>query len=318
MKTARRRFFRFPRRAAKGELEPPSSSASITECFVLLCNYKGLYMASQPGTQVEHRRIGGVPAAIVSETELVSCMVGDCQRNRAGDLGRPVVVADTNGQAISMQASDSDYARALEAADIVHADGQFIVWLSRMFGGKAIPERTATTDFIHAAAQAAAESGLGFFLLGGSEDINRRCAERLVEVHPGLKIVGRRNGYFDESVESAVLAEIRNSGADVVWVGLGKPKEQHFALRAREALGCAWIVTCGGCFNFVAGDYRRAPGWMQRAGLEWLHRMATGPRYLVRRYLVTIPHALWLVLLHDVLKVGSRPRGGGEQNRRTG
>jgi len=272
-------------------------------------------MTIQPGAQVEHRRIGGVPAAIVSEAELVSRMVEDCQRNRAGELGRPVVVADTNGQAISMQASDPAYARALEAADIVHADGQFIIWLSRLFGGKAIPERTATTDFIHAAAEAGAASGLSFFFLGGSEDINRRCAERLAELHPDLAIAGRRNGYFDAAEEAAVFDEIRDSGADVLWVGLGKPKEQHFALRAREALGCAWIVTCGGCFNFVAGDYRRAPDWMQRQGLEWLHRMATGPRYLVRRYLVTIPHALWLVLLHDVLKIGGRPPGGGEDQR---
>lgn len=274
-------------------------------------------MTIQPGTRVEHRRIGGVPVAVVSEAELVSCMAEDCKRQRAGVLGRPVVVADTNGQAISMQANDPAYARALEAADIVHADGQFIIWLSRLFGGKAIPERTATTDLIHAAAKAAAEGGLGFFLLGGTEDINRRCAERLVALYPDLNIAGRRNGYFGADEEEAVLDEIRKSGADVLWVGLGKPKEQHFALRAREVLGCAWIVTCGGCFNFVAGDYRRAPGWMQRAGLEWLHRMATGPRYLVHRYLVTIPHALWLVLLHDVLKIGGRSRGG-EENRRTG
>lgn len=275
-------------------------------------------MTIQPGTQVEHRRIGGVPVAIVSEAELVSCMVEDCNRNRAGELRRPVVVADTNGQAISMQASDPAYARALEAADIVHADGQFIIWLSRLFGGKAIPERTATTDLIHAAATAASERGLGFFLLGGSEDVNRRCAERLAELHPGLEIAGRRNGFFAAAEEDAVLDQIRQSGADVLWVGLGKPKEQHFALRAREALGCAWIVTCGGCFNFVAGDYRRAPAWMQRTGLEWLHRMATGPRYLVRRYLVTIPHALWRVFVHDVLKLGGRSRGGGEEDRRAG
>lgn len=270
-------------------------------------------MAARLGAHVEHRRIGGVPAAIVSEKELVLRMVENCQQNRAGNLGRPVVVADTNGQAISMADSDPAYLRTIEATDIVHADGQFIIWLSRLFGGKAIPERTATTDFIHAAAKAAAENGLRFFILGGSEDINRLCAERLAEVYPGLAIAGRRNGYFEASEEAAVLEMIRDSGADVLWVGLGKPKEQHFALRAREVLGCAWIVTCGGCFNFVAGDYRRAPAWMRRFGLEWLHRMATGPRYLVRRYLVTIPHALWLVLLHDVLMIRGRTRSGVEK-----
>lgn len=214
-----------------------------------------------------------------------------------------------------MAASDPAYARSLEAADIVHADGQFIVWLSRMLTGAAIPERTATTDLIHAAAREAADTGLGFFLLGGSEDINRRCAERLIELYPTLRIAGRRDGYFGAGEEASVMEQIRESGADILWVGLGKPKEQQFALRARDALGCAWIVTCGGCFNFVAGDYKRAPRWMQRAGLEWLHRMATGPRYLVRRYLVTIPHALWLVFLRDVLGRGSGPLGSGEEDR---
>jgi exopolysaccharide biosynthesis WecB/TagA/CpsF family protein len=274
-------------------------------------------MDGQPGMQLEHRRIGGVPVAIVSEAELVSCMVRDCQRNRAGMLGRPVVVVDSNAQAISMQATDPAYARALESSDIVHADGQFIVWLSRLFGGRPIPERTATTDFIHAAARAAAERGLGFYLLGGSEDVNRRCAERLRELYPDLVIAGRRDGYFDTAEEGAVLEAIRKSGADVVWFGLGKPREQLAALRARDVLDCGWIVTCGGCFNFVAGDYRRAPVWMQRAGLEWLHRMATGPRYLLRRYLLNIPHVLWLLLLRDGLNVGPWRRGLGAERRRS-
>lgn len=250
----------------------------------------------------ENARVAGVSVASVSETDLVSMMIEDSFRFQNGKLPRAVTIMDINGQAISMKETDSDYARALAAADLVHADGQFIVWLSRILPGPSIPERTATTDLIHACAQAAAENGLGFYLLGSTEDINRRCAEELVRRHPGLRISGRRDGYFSESEEAAVLAEIEASGADVVWVGLGKPKEQLFSIRNRDRLRCAWIVTCGGCFNFVAGDYRRAPRWMQSVGLEWLHRMATGPGYLFRRYLVTIPHALAIVFWEDVVR----------------
>lgn len=257
---------------------------------------------------VEHRSLCGMPAAIVSEAGLVDRLVADCEAGRRGMLPHPVVVADTNGQAISLYATDSAYAAAIDAADIVHADGQFVVWLSRLAGGQVIPERTATTDFIHAAAAACAEKGLSFFLLGGSEDINARAAEVLVAAHPGLRIAGRQHGYFTEADEPAILERIAQSGADVLWVGLGKPKEQLFVKRLRDRLKCSWIVTCGGCFHFLAGDYRRAPGWMQKAGLEWLHRMATGPRYLVKRYLTTIPHALYLALRHDILGARRAPR----------
>lgn len=235
---------------------------------------------------------------------------------RVGSLPHPVVVADSNGQAISLYAVDPDYAAAIDRCHIVHADGQFVVWLSRLAGGKAIPERTATTDFVHAAARAAVEHDLGFFLLGGSEEINLRAAEALTTAYPALRIAGRHHGYFAEADEADLARRINDSGADVLWVGLGKPKEQMFAVRNRDRLSCGWIVTCGGCFHFLAGDYRRAPGWMQRLGVEWLHRMATGPRYLMTRYLVTIPHALWLALRHDVLGSGrhrrQRPENGAE------
>lgn len=243
-------------------------------------------------------------------------MLADCDAARNNVLPHPVVVADTNGQAISLYATDSAYAAAVDAADIVHADGQFVVWLSRLVGGPAIPERTATTDFVHAAAAACAAKGLSFFLLGGSEEINARAAEVLLAAHPGLRIAGRQHGYFTEADEPAILQHVSESGADVLWVGLGKPKEQLFAQRIRDRVRCGWIVTCGGCFHFLAGDYSRAPGWMQKVGLEWLHRMATGPRYLIKRYLTTIPHALYLALRHDVLGAGGRgrrlPRGGVE------
>ncbi|NNU80295.1 WecB/TagA/CpsF family glycosyltransferase [Halovulum dunhuangense] len=251
--------------------------------------------------KAQHIMLGGVPVATLTEAGLVARMLEDCAQRRARPGTPPVLVFDSNAQAISLRATDPAYAAALSGADIVHADGQAVVWLSRLRRGPQVPERTATTDLIHAAARAAEGAGLGFYLLGGTEEVNRRCAERLVQLYPRLRLAGRRNGYFPCDEEAAVCDAVAASGADVVWVGLGKPREQVFAHANRERLGCGWVVTCGGCFNFVAGDYRRAPRWMQRAGLEWLHRAATGPRYLVGRYAVTIPHALWQVVRRDLL-----------------
>lgn len=243
-----------------------------------------------------HVHVAGVPVAVACESDLIEMMLEDCARNRSGDLSAPVTVLDCNGQALSMARHDRGFAECLQEASIVHADGQFVVWASKLGSGAAIPERTATTDFIHAAAAAAGDAGLKFFLLGATEEINARCAHELSVRYPKLT-TARRNGYFGAAETDAVIDEINASGCDVLWVGMGKPREQEFAIRNRDRLNCAWIVTCGGCFNFVAGDYRRAPAWMQRVGLEWVHRMATGPGYLLPRYAYTVPHAIGLVLV---------------------
>jgi N-acetylglucosaminyldiphosphoundecaprenol N-acetyl-beta-D-mannosaminyltransferase len=246
---------------------------------------------------MKHVRVGGVRTAVASQKDLLESLSVDCLTRRQFPEKNPVIVFDTNGHAISLYRRDKKYGEALEKADIVHADGQFIVTLSRFLAPEVVPERTATTDLIQGAAEVAVREGLSFYLLGGSESLNRETAEALTASYPGLRIGGRQNGFFEESQEDEVVSDINRSGADIVWVGLGKPKEQLFCIRNRHRIRAGWLVTCGGCFNFVTGDYRRAPRWMQASGLEWVHRMATGPAYLKQRYLLTVPHALFLCAL---------------------
>ena len=174
------------------------------------------------------------------------------------------VVAAINGHAIALAARDEKFRRIFESADIIHADGQAAVFASRLLTGTPIPERSATTDFIHDAAKLAARYGLRFFLLGATEEANAEAARILEETYPGLKIGGRRHGYFSSDEEEAICEEINASGADVVWLGLSMPLEYEFAARNKHRLDAGWIVTCGGCFNFLSGDYVRAPDWMQR------------------------------------------------------
>ncbi len=239
--------------------------------------------------------VGGVKTACVSRDQMTQLMVGDCLAAREFERS-PKLIFASNGHAIAMCAQNPEFRRQFEAASLVHADGQPVVFASKWMTESPIPERTATTDFIHDAAEAAAKAGLKFYLLGGSEEANARCAEVLAEKYPGLEIVGRRNGYFKSSDESAICDRINRSGADVVWVGLGVPFEYAFCVRNRHRLKPAWIVTCGGCFNFVTGDYSRAPAWMQAAGFEWLYRLARDPRRLFWRYAVTNPVALFTIL----------------------
>ena len=113
---------------------------------------------------------------------------------------------------------------------------------------------------------------------------------------PVFSIVGRRNGYFGPEDEAAICEEINATGADVVWVGMGVGLEDAFCVRNKPHLRAGWLITCGGCFNFVAGDYVRAPGWMQNMGLEWLYRLLHEPRRLFRRYAVTNLHAVHLMV----------------------
>ncbi|MBV8800860.1 MAG: WecB/TagA/CpsF family glycosyltransferase [Alphaproteobacteria bacterium] len=240
--------------------------------------------------------VGGLKTVRLSPEKLTHLMVEDCLAARAnpGRIAKTVFAA--NGHAIALAALDAGFRRMFEDADIVHADGQASVFAAKIFTSTPIEGRSATTDFLHDAARAAARAGLRFFLLGGTEEINRRCAQILKDTYPGLVIAGRRHGYFSIDEEESICEEINRSGADVLWTGLSVPLEYEFATRNKHRLRAGWIVTCGGCFNFVTGDYARAPSWMQATGFEWLYRLAREPKRLFWRYAVTNPVALMMLL----------------------
>jgi N-acetylglucosaminyldiphosphoundecaprenol N-acetyl-beta-D-mannosaminyltransferase len=239
--------------------------------------------------------VGGLKTACLSRAQMMALMVKDCLAAREDSRRRPKLVFASNGHVVSLAAFDAEFRRLNEFADMIHADGQPVVLASKLTDAP-IPERSATTDFFHDAALAARENGLTFFLLGATEQVNANCAQKMRDMYPGLKIAGRRNGYFSRDEEAAICEEINASGADVVWVGLGVPLEHSFCVRNKHRLRVGWIVTAGGCFNYVTGDYARAPGWMQRLSLEWLHRLWHEPRRLFWRYAITNPHALFLLL----------------------
>ena len=238
--------------------------------------------------------VGGLRTACAGREELVRQMLADCMAARRNDAS-PKLVFASNGHAIALAAQDKKFHNTFSQGDIIHADGQAAVFASR-FTATPIRERSATTDFIHDAAAMAAEQGLRFFLLGATEEANAQAAESLKAQYPGLEIVGRRHGYFSQADEEDICDDINLTKPDVIWVGLSVPLEYEFAVRNRDRLKAGWLVTCGGCFNFVTGAYKRAPVWMQQAGLEWLFRLAREPKRLFWRYAVTNPLAIFLLL----------------------
>jgi N-acetylglucosaminyldiphosphoundecaprenol N-acetyl-beta-D-mannosaminyltransferase len=236
--------------------------------------------------------IAGIPTLRATRAELATIMVADYRNTQQGHKTLPRIVISSNGSVIAAFHGDPSFRSLVMEADMIDADGMPLVMASRIFCHNPLLERVATTDFIHNAADAAVSANMRFYFLGGETGIAERAAQKLVALHPGLDIVGCRDGFFKPEDEAAICADIVKRGTDVLWLGLGSPKQEAFAVRNRSALtGLTWIRTCGGLFDHVVGRTRRAPQWMQSCGIEWLFRAAQEPRRLGPRYLRTNPVA---------------------------
>ncbi|MEQ9200456.1 MAG: WecB/TagA/CpsF family glycosyltransferase, partial [Rhodospirillales bacterium] len=220
------------------------------------------------------RRLGGLSVVLASRLTLAEQMRQDCEAARSGPGTYPRLVFSANGHSLAMNHAAPDFAALLAAADIIHADGQPLVLYSRLFGKRAIPERSATTDFFHDAAQLAVREGLRFYFLGADRQTSEMAVAAVRQQYPGLIIAGARDGYFPDEEFTKVAAEVRATRPDVVWVGLGRPKQERFCVLMRDHMaGVGWLKTCGGLFGHLAGAEQRAPRWMQSVGLEWLYRL---------------------------------------------
>lgn len=238
----------------------------------------------QPTACVE---LGGVPIAPLTRAEWAALLVQDFRRARARP-GLPRILTSANGNVVSKFGRDPAFRDLMAQVDAIDADGMPLVYLSWLVGARSLPERVATTDFFHDAAHAAVEHGISFYLLGADEAENARAVDAVRRLYPGLRIAGHHHGYFTLAEEDNLVAAIRRCGTDVLWVGLGVPREQAFMVRNRARLeGLTWVKSCGGLFNFLSGSRRRAPYWMQVTGLEWAFRVAQEPRRLAGRYTVT-------------------------------
>jgi N-acetylglucosaminyldiphosphoundecaprenol N-acetyl-beta-D-mannosaminyltransferase len=180
---------------------------------------------------------------------------------------------------------DPELRAAVVGCDLINADGQPVVWLSRLVG-RPLKERVAGIDLFEQLMARCAARGLRPFLLGASEPVVAQVVAVLQNRHTGLQLAGWRSGYWATAEEPAVIAQIKNARPDVLCVALGSPRQELFLRRWKQELQAPFLMGVGGSFDVVAGIKRRAPLWMQRGGLEWFYRLAQEPRRLWRRYLV--------------------------------
>jgi len=213
---------------------------------------------------------------------------------------RPFYSTSANGQVLALCGQDEAFLSLMRKADQIHADGMPMVLYSRLFSERPLSERVATTDLVHEVAKLAEDTGVTFYFLGASEDVNAKAVEEMQQRYPKLVFAGRHNGYFSRDEEDVVVAEINAAKPDILWIGLGVPLEQQFIDRNIDKLTNVGVVkTSGGLFDFISGKNSRAPAWMQAAGLEWLYRVWLEPRRLAMRYLTTNPQAIGALIRHS-------------------
>lgn len=168
--------------------------------------------------------------------------------------------------------------------DLALADGQPIVWASRMLG-RPLKGRVTGIDLMQELLQRAATRGYRVFLLGARQEVLEKVVQYYQRDYPALQIVGYRNGYWSSDQEMQVVQEIQNAQPDILYVAMGSPKKEFFVNKYRDHMRVPFAMGVGGSFDVIAGKVTRAPSYLQRAGFEWFWRFLHEPFRLGRRYL---------------------------------
>ncbi len=205
---------------------------------------------------------------------------------KAGRGGR---VYTPNIDHVVLAEQDSRFAAAYAHADLSFADGMPLVALSRLRKVR-LPEKVSGSDFVLPLMERAAAQGWRVYLLGGMDGVAEAAADKLVLSYPRLQIVGRDPAFIDlaasTSQRAAEVARIKETRPDIVLVALGAPKQELWIDEVASRLAPAVLIGVGASLDFLAGTAVRAPRWISRVGLEWLHRLGKDPKRMIQRYLI--------------------------------
>jgi exopolysaccharide biosynthesis WecB/TagA/CpsF family protein len=250
---------------------------------------------NNPIAVIERTMVGGAQVARLDLKQTAHLIVNLARG--ADSRRRPYYLTSVNGEVLARRRLDAAFARLIDDADLISADGEPLIVASRILAQNGLPERVATTDLYPVVAAMAEEAELSFYLLGATEEVNSRAYGATRRMFPRLNIRGRSHGFLNGEALDAKLAEINSLAPDILWLALGVPLEQEFVARYSARLPNVRVIkTSGGLFDFIAGAKSRAPRWLQKAGFEWAFRLFLEPRRLAIRYLTTNPIALMMLL----------------------
>jgi N-acetylglucosaminyldiphosphoundecaprenol N-acetyl-beta-D-mannosaminyltransferase len=212
----------------------------------------------------------------------------------------PIVIGCVNAAKLVNMQRDAALRDAVNASDLIIADGMAVVWASRLLK-RPLPERVPGIDLFVRLLQEAAVRGQSVYLLGARQEVVEEVVRRVERDYPGLTIAGYRNGYFSDAELPAILDDIRGSGADMLFLGITPPKKELFLARWGKDVSVSVAHGVGGAFDVLAGRVPRAPALFQRFGMEWLFRVIQEPRRMWKRYLVTNTGFI-LMLLRELMR----------------
>jgi N-acetylglucosaminyldiphosphoundecaprenol N-acetyl-beta-D-mannosaminyltransferase len=207
--------------------------------------------------------------------------------------GRPHLVTTVNPEFIVAAQTDAAFAEILNQADLNLADGQGLLWAARLLGGS-LRERVTGVDTLVSLAELSAKKGYAIYLLGAAEGVAEAAAEVLTSRFPGLRVAGTYAGSPAPEKDEDIVERIGCADPQLLFVAYGAPRQEQWIVRNMSRLQIPVAMGVGGALDFISGKTSRAPVWMQRLGLEWLHRLAHEPwRW---RRMTALPRFCWMLL----------------------
>ena len=246
---------------------------------------------------VKHE-IFGIGVSATSYDEVTAKVTAAAKRGQGGLLTFAAV------HCVMCGVQDSEHRKRLNTFDVVATDGQPVRWALNFLYGAGLKDRVYGPELTRRACKAAAEQGIAIYLYGATPEVLEKLQQNLLSMFPALKIAGVESPPFralTAEEDEAAVRRINDSGAGILLIGLGAPKQERFAYEHRDRIKAVQLCV-GAAFDFHAGVKKTAPAWMQKRGLEWLFRLCQEPGRLWKRYLTTNTHFVFLFLREAMLR----------------